>query len=228
MWPEVDADGRTVVFASLTADGYDLFAARIPQPALPPGALPPTSAPGDGQAAPAMPGRGRQRERRSSGFRCRRVLAMENAAAESLDATVRRQWRRRGHWRRDGRLRRPRLPPVQRGGTVEGVRAGGRHHLRRAARELECLVRVQPLDAIPDGLGVVHPRHGRCLDGRVVRDSARSGAQPRALRRRRHPVAPGPACPELARGHGHRSAAPSGGRQACRIDPATGYVPAGR
>jgi len=56
MWPEVDTDGRTVVFASLTADGYDLFAARIPQPTPPAGALLPASAPADGQAAPAMPG----------------------------------------------------------------------------------------------------------------------------------------------------------------------------
>jgi hypothetical protein len=35
MWPDVGPDGHTVVFTSLTADGYDVFAARLPEPLLP-------------------------------------------------------------------------------------------------------------------------------------------------------------------------------------------------
>jgi hypothetical protein len=35
MWPDVAPDGHTVVFTSLTADGYDVFAARLPEPLLP-------------------------------------------------------------------------------------------------------------------------------------------------------------------------------------------------
>jgi hypothetical protein len=35
MWPDVSADGRTVVFTSLTADGYDVFAAALPDRAAP-------------------------------------------------------------------------------------------------------------------------------------------------------------------------------------------------
>jgi len=33
MWPDVASDGSTVVFTSLTADGYDVFAASIPRAA---------------------------------------------------------------------------------------------------------------------------------------------------------------------------------------------------
>jgi hypothetical protein len=32
IWPDVSPDGRTVVFTSLTADGYDVFAAPMPDP----------------------------------------------------------------------------------------------------------------------------------------------------------------------------------------------------
>jgi len=34
MWPDMAPDGSAVVFTSLTADGYDVFAARLPQAAL--------------------------------------------------------------------------------------------------------------------------------------------------------------------------------------------------
>ena len=40
MWPDVAADGRTVVFTSLTADGYDVFAARLPDREDPPAGAP--------------------------------------------------------------------------------------------------------------------------------------------------------------------------------------------
>ncbi|MFO7694785.1 MAG: hypothetical protein R6V57_17010 [Vicinamibacterales bacterium] len=54
MWPDVAADGRTVVFTSLTVDGYDVFADRLPDRGeRPPGEqvqpAPSTPAPGTPQ-----------------------------------------------------------------------------------------------------------------------------------------------------------------------------------
>jgi hypothetical protein len=54
MWPDVASDGRSIVFTSLTADGYDVFAARIPQ-SVARTAGPPAAAPADEQAATPMP-----------------------------------------------------------------------------------------------------------------------------------------------------------------------------
>jgi len=56
MWPDVASDGSIVVFTSLTADGYDVFAARLPHAAagfaLPAPAAAPTA---DEQEATSMP-----------------------------------------------------------------------------------------------------------------------------------------------------------------------------
>jgi Tol biopolymer transport system component len=63
MWPDVAGDGRTVVFTSMTADGYDVFAAPLPPQAIagvrslarrsdavdPPASVPPDQ--GDGRHA---------------------------------------------------------------------------------------------------------------------------------------------------------------------------------
>jgi len=58
MWPDVAPDGSTVVFTSLTADGYDVFAARIPR--LAPRSAGPSAAAAaaDEQAPAAMPRQG--------------------------------------------------------------------------------------------------------------------------------------------------------------------------
>jgi hypothetical protein len=45
LWPDVAPDGQTVVFTSLTADGYDVFAARLPALDLPPAPDPPATGP---------------------------------------------------------------------------------------------------------------------------------------------------------------------------------------
>jgi hypothetical protein len=41
LWPDVSADGRTVTFTSMTGDGYDVFAATLPEVSTKPGDAPP-------------------------------------------------------------------------------------------------------------------------------------------------------------------------------------------
>ncbi|MCU0249495.1 MAG: hypothetical protein MUE61_04760 [Vicinamibacterales bacterium] len=56
MWPDMASDGTAVVFTSLTADGYDVFAARIPQAALRAAGPAPAAVTSGGQAAAPAPG----------------------------------------------------------------------------------------------------------------------------------------------------------------------------
>jgi hypothetical protein len=56
VWPDMASDGSTVVFTSLTADGYDVFAARIPEAALRAASPAPAAATSGGQAAAPAPG----------------------------------------------------------------------------------------------------------------------------------------------------------------------------
>ena len=55
IWPDMASDGSTVVFTSLTADGYDVFAARIPEAALRAASPAPAAATSGGQAAAPAP-----------------------------------------------------------------------------------------------------------------------------------------------------------------------------
>jgi hypothetical protein len=55
MWPDVASDGNTVVFTSLTADGYDVFASRLPHAAARSAGVPPAAAPAFEGGAASMP-----------------------------------------------------------------------------------------------------------------------------------------------------------------------------
>ena len=210
LWPDIASDRRTIVFTSLTADGYDVFSARVADRADAPATLaaPASGTRHDGGLATAL------RRPRT----CRRAVRAGRGEYSPWRTLLPRQW----------------SPLVNVSGDDVGVGAmtgatdvlgyheysasvvwravgpGRGLRLRRHAHRLERQLRVQPLEAVAAALRVVRHRHDPRRGGGFVEDAGVPGTQPGVLRGRARSVAPGPPRAELARGGERRRAPPAG------------------